>query len=466
MEEFNITLGEYHEETLGFLRTVSSERLPRPTNSSDEASANSMRQELKRWCELSLALIIVLSVLQLSVFYPISAEFSMLPLILLEFKNILSEVISPKLAQAGEPPISLIEPLIYSTGNLIFYALVILYFNTHAFYFIIVGIPPTIASFAVILLPGTKSDNILPYSRIVITIQLFICTNCLKIVIFVNIGLKLDGLIAWPWPKVLWPIWSVLGALGVVGITVIMLACSIVCAYYYDSSNSSDLQLLLWLAYSVFGGVWSCTWMLISILKNSTRYPYVPALLFLIVFLVVTVAMQKILILSWKSLGNFNTEPEVRNTPAPRMVQTRIVRKVKIPLAPPPSSLIKISNTYFKPCIFEKSVETGTDAIGLDKSELNLENITLPKIDQSLSHAIILAEGNYELDNKCTICSEKECNGVLMECGHGGICSSCAKRLMKSKGTCHICRGDITRILKIEAEGEDVFKVVGVVNRE
>ena len=106
MEEFNITLGEYHEETLGFLRTVSSERLPRPTNSSDEASANSMRQELKRWCELSLALIIVLSVLQLSVFYPISAEFSMLPLILLEFKNILSEVISPKLAQAGEPPIT------------------------------------------------------------------------------------------------------------------------------------------------------------------------------------------------------------------------------------------------------------------------------------------------------------------------------------------------------------------------
>lgn len=463
MEEFNMTLGDYHEETLGFLRTFSSERAPQSTESSEDASANSMQQWLQKLCEISLALIGVLSVLQSSIFYPISAEFSILPLILLEFKNILCEIIAPKRAQTSESPAGLIEPLICSTGNLIFYMLLIIYFNTHAFYFIIAGIPPAIASFAVFFMPGSKSDNILPYPRIVIYIQLSFCANFLKIVIFVNIGLKLDGFVAWPWPKILWPLWSVLGGLSVVGITVIMLSLSIVCTYYHDSSNSSDLNLLLWLSYSVFGGVWSFTWMLISILKRSTKYPYVPALVFLIIFFAVTVLMQKILILSWKSFFTLNTEPAVRNNPVPRMVQTRIVRKVKNPLAPPPSILIKISNTYFKPSISEKCVETSTDP--LDMTELTLENIDISKIDDDLSHAIIVAKDNFELDNKCTICSEKECDGVLMECGHGGICSTCAKRLMKSKGICHICRGEITRILKIEAESEDVFKVVGVVNR-
>ena len=431
MEEFNMTLGDYHEETLGFLRTFSSERAPQSTESSEDASANSMQQWLQKLCEISLALIGVLSVLQSSIFYPISAEFSILPLILLEFKNILCEIIAPKRAQTSESPAGLIEPLICSTGNLIFYMLLIIYFNTHAFYFIIAGIPPAIASFAVFFMPGSKSDNILPYPRIVIYIQLSFCANFLKIIIFVNIGLKLDGFVAWPWPKILWPLWSVLGGLSVVGITVIMLSLSIVCTYYHDSSNSSDLNLLLWLSYSVFGGVWSFTWMLISILKRSTKYPYVPALVFLIIFFAVTVLMQKILILSWKSFFTLNTEPAVRNNPVPR--------------------------------ISEKCVETSSDP--LDMTELTLENINLSKIDDDLSHAIIVAKDNFELDNKCTICSEKECDGVLMECGHGGICSTCAKRLMKSKGICHICRGEITRILKIEAESEDVFKVVGVVNR-
>ena len=48
-------------------------------------------------------------------------------------------------------------------------------------------------------------------------------------------------------------------------------------------------------------------------------------------------------------------------------------------------------------------------------------------------------EGELE-EQICPMCCEKECNAVIMECGHGGICYDCSLQMWKSQGVCHMCR--------------------------
>ena len=56
--------------------------------------------------------------------------------------------------------------------------------------------------------------------------------------------------------------------------------------------------------------------------------------------------------------------------------------------------------------------------------------------------------------DKCLMCMEKYTNAVFMECGHGGVCFECAVKVEKESGMCHICRAEITQVLK-------VFKIPG-----
>ena len=194
-------------------------------------------------------------------------------------------------------------------------------------------------------------------------------------------------------------------------------------------------------------------------------------ILYLVGCIVSTIALHKRLLFAWSTFFteyvfvNQNTTPRNASISEARLVQYQRYKRIMGSLEMPPLSLIKISNSYFMPkilprikrsrtCREEKRSEVSPVDRGHRRSISN-DNSPLPHTKDS--------DESEEAERKCHICSENECNGVLMECGHGGICSYCADNLMSSMGICHICRSKITCILKIKVEPNSIVDVVGIV---
>ena len=57
----------------------------------------------------------------------------------------------------------------------------------------------------------------------------------------------------------------------------------------------------------------------------------------------------------------------------------------------------------------------------------------------------------------CFVCVDKEADGVIMPCGHGGLCFRCGLILARKVGDkiCPICRSNITEVLKIDAHASE-----------
>ncbi|KAL4478837.1 hypothetical protein ABPG72_009663 [Tetrahymena utriculariae] len=65
----------------------------------------------------------------------------------------------------------------------------------------------------------------------------------------------------------------------------------------------------------------------------------------------------------------------------------------------------------------------------------------------------------------CLVCFVNQPNSVLMPCGHGGICSDCAKDVCKKNGCCYLCRQEIQNIYQLESGNNNIGKyrkVIGI----
>lgn len=50
----------------------------------------------------------------------------------------------------------------------------------------------------------------------------------------------------------------------------------------------------------------------------------------------------------------------------------------------------------------------------------------------------------------CTICYSENANTVLLDCGHGSICLTCAVDSMKKNNHCLFCRAKVIQIIEID----------------
>ena len=64
----------------------------------------------------------------------------------------------------------------------------------------------------------------------------------------------------------------------------------------------------------------------------------------------------------------------------------------------------------------------------------------------------------------CVICIENHRDCIFQPCGHGSCCYECAEKVVEDKATCHYCREEIVKVLRIdkELEFEGMYKVVDV----
>lgn len=291
---------------------------------------------------------------------------------------------------------------------------------------------------------------------------------------YISIGLKLDGLLSWPWLGILWPVWVGMGTLCVIGVAVLMLGLGAICTFYNDPNTIDEIYLPFWLFYCIVGAICSFSSILISLVQNSNKFSYILGIVYLIGFILSTTAFHRQLLSGWGTFFTINISLTMRSSPnqspvnPEALAQYQRYKRIMSSLKLPPSSLIKISNSYFKPNIPPQVEKNNTfseivEILETDDNRLHARSRTAEFTEKKPLSSIQPVNESPELDIKCNICSENECNGVLMECGHGGICHSCAEILMDTKGTCHICRGEISCVLKIKVEPKSVVNVVGVV---
>eukprot|EP00826_Nyctotherus_ovalis_P039956 TRINITY_DN3882_c0_g1_i1.p2 TRINITY_DN3882_c0_g1~~TRINITY_DN3882_c0_g1_i1.p2 ORF type:complete len:160 (+),score=46.59 TRINITY_DN3882_c0_g1_i1:1573-2052(+) len=76
------------------------------------------------------------------------------------------------------------------------------------------------------------------------------------------------------------------------------------------------------------------------------------------------------------------------------------------------------------------------------------EMVDIGKI-QMLRHEQISTGRKSEISN-CTLCFDGAPDAVLLECGHGGICFSCGKKLHAGKEKCPLCREPIVLVVRID----------------
>lgn len=250
----------------------------------------------------------------------------------------------------------------------------------------------------------------------------------------------------------------------------LLVAVGSVCAFYYKESHIGDLLSSLWFFYTVSGVSISLCILLVTLLNNSSRFPYLWMIIYLFMFLIITYALYDHLVRWWRSFFGTNEQISLPNNslsgrlPLPQSQEShyrRIINAVKLP----PQALVRLSSTYFQP-IERIHVNKITRTLSDELRDKKVDIVHLRSLSTPGKEIARVAKRNGSdlsfLEKKCSICFENECNAVLMECGHGAICSRCAEILLNKKGKCHICRGEISQVLKIKVEADKVLSVVGV----
>jgi Uncharacterized conserved protein, contains RING Zn-finger len=125
--------------------------------------------------------------------------------------------------------------------------------------------------------------------------------------------------------------------------------------------------------------------------------------------------------------------------------------------------VLKMSNTYFK-VITSKERKEINKALGrccMDCFPVKSKNIQNATQNDKTRIEELKQDEEYK-DPLCVICYERQPDAVYLDCGHGGVCHTCAVELIKSKNECHLCRTKIERLLKIQLKDQNsqIYKII------
>jgi len=133
-------------------------------------------------------------------------------------------------------------------------------------------------------------------------------------------------------------------------------------------------------------------------------------------------------------------------TLAPRATEDRVVEPIPSHSDSPPNAervgsgmvMARVAATFFK----------------------RVGSTSLPPLEEP-DVAADTAEASPE-DDTCIVCLTGPMDAVLLECGHGGVCEDCAMQLWQNTRPCPLCRGRISRVMRIVEDGDNRVRVVPV----
>ncbi|CAG9310228.1 unnamed protein product [Blepharisma stoltei] len=457
-----------------------------------------IKQELKRWIELAIALMFSFIILATYENLKLPIELALIPLMILDIKTLSFKITLFKRTELIPIRKDYLKDILEAFSSICFKILLIIWNQTKEIPFFATTIPLGVSLVLQIFFKSLTVHECQSFSK-----MFFFVGRWFRFFSLLTIGLKLDGYLNWGWIETLWPIWISLCFMGLISLGVLLLLLGAVLSYLSRETKIEEVLASLWLLFTTAGSTSSTSMFfmcLISILNDDpvmsiSEISLFP-LFFLLVFIISTSLCRNILSIWWKAFFTSNIEVigavpsnlDGRPLPLPES-QARMARNQSLShriinvMQTTPRVLIRKTSTYFQPAEHPielsklKHVRTRSakfDNINSDICFQNLENnrhkraastnvkdikkITLGKENSGL---IPRHSSDMSFANKtCVMCCENLCNAVLMDCGHGGLCYECSLKLWKNQGICHMCRNEINQVLQIEIEPSKVLKVL------
>jgi hypothetical protein len=327
----------------------------------------------------------------------------------------------------------------------------------------------------------------------------------LQFVLVVSMSLKVDKVskVAYDWQAAFWPCW---GLEGIIILVVVLLLPVCLVSVIVDRPR---MLMLTWIVVSAVGlGVSSFMSMyyIANLLDNSLcpetpcedaevckqcqqhlENSFIPWLIFLPVFAIITTFFKERLACSLHTAW-YQAAPEA---------QARAQRE-DIPELPTPVVMFRVTPTYFSracdPTVLDiecggpagtgptsvvpegsgKQSITGSPSLmaspagsvthaSMNHGSMNHGSMASTyNLTRSLDHAtsIMTARGAMfadivESEQLCYVCFDEPPGAVLLECGHAGMCVTCAAYLLERparQAKCPICRAPISNALRLRPE--------------
>lgn len=247
-----------------------------------------------------------------------------------------------------------------------------------------------------------------------------------------------------------------------------------ICSYYYRESSISDIYASAWVFYITSMGSGAVAMLSYDAFNANYNRMSIWAIAYLVSFIVITQLLKIHLLKWWRSFFNHHEQISIPNSlsnsgplpiPQSQLQHIRFSTKLIKALKLPPRALVRMSSTYFQPAsvISKEKKEKNARTMSHDLKELTKENFHFRSVS-SIPRETINQKSFESVSfngRKCSICYESECNAVLMDCGHGGICMNCAGVLFRQSGQCHMCRATISQVLKIKPGDSNMLNVIG-----
>lgn len=267
-----------------------------------------------------------------------------------------------------------------------------------------------------------------------------------RILAGISVFCKIDGLYDFEWALTFWPIWSFL---SIVGIVVVGLA-----LFYFglNSANRPRLRIKkmggIYLISSITTSMICFTIFFVTLSNNSPNF--YPPFLFLLIFVPVTYLLKYHLQQGVTQFLIDDPDNEVTRV-FPLTPSSRLKHAFISSLQNPPRFLVKLSNSYFKEIPnSHRPAKKRASSVAVIPSDtiFHRRSITSEQLMQKLKFASEAKDKKIEAE-KCLTCMDKYSNALILNCGHGGTCYDCAYKLSIEVGTCHICRGEIDKVVRI-----------------
>ena len=305
-----------------------------------------------------------------------------------------------------------------------------------------------------------------------------------KAFLLLSIGTKLDGHADWEWVGVFWPVWVALCFMSLVSVGIFLLFVGAVSSYCNGETSKEEVISTLWLFYTTGGatiGYSAFFYYLLQVLDGGLELflACLPPIFYQLTLLLLTKAIFTTLVNWWNTFfinEEANSEMDeslesnpVSNTQRRNQRTPSFSQQLFSAMKRPPKALVRLSSTYFQPAESQVAIKAIKHSRSTSYNEAIAKKEPKPhRRIASSAQAPRISIGELKRNNSdfsfvektCVTCCENQCNAVIMECGHGGLCYDCALELWKSTGMCHMCRTEISQVLQIELEPSKVLKVL------
>ena len=269
-----------------------------------------------------------------------------------------------------------------------------------------------------------------------------------KMIVLVELALKLDLELGVSWTMVCLPVFIMCGISLLVFITSLSLT---LINLYSKEKDMPYLYSHFWLQYTVLCGSLIFLVLFYNFSVNQPLWLVLP-ILYLALFIVLTKVLKNTLTATWSEFFNSEnlTQPQILDeSPLPlpgsqkMFIEASFKEKVTNAIKMTPKALVKL----VKPQTGQNGANPNRMKIckTLSQSQ-DLNGIT--KIHVRSRSSCITGYNFDSIVNSCKFCHRSSGVNKFQGCGHGELCDTCAEMYVRAKRKCYVCQEPITGVLQ------------------